>query len=72
MQYPTQDELRELTQSERLKLLEDVWETLTQGPEPLPLHEGHAEELDRRLQAYHDSPDAGSSWEQVRQRIRKS
>ncbi|MBT3199873.1 MAG: hypothetical protein HN350_08145 [Phycisphaerales bacterium] len=33
------------------------------------LTEDQKEELDRRLDAYHQNPDRGSSWETVRQRI---
>jgi putative addiction module component (TIGR02574 family) len=34
------------------------------------LTEEQKEELDRRLDAYHQNPEEGSSWDAVRQRIR--
>ena len=69
MKYPSQQELLELTGDERLKLLEDVWDTFVNDPDALPLSEGHAEELDRRLEALRRDPGATLDWAQVRRRI---
>lgn len=39
-------------------------------PEAVPLSEDQKMELDRRLEAYHRNPDAGSPWIEVRERLR--
>jgi putative addiction module component (TIGR02574 family) len=69
MQYPTQDDLRELSQSDRLKLLEDVWATFVSEPDSLPLSDEHRQEIDRRLDAIEREPNRGAAWPDVRRRI---
>jgi len=69
MRYPTQDDLRELSHSDRLKLLEDVWATFVNEPDSLPLSDGHRREIDRRLDTLEQEPNRGSTWPDVRKRI---
>ena len=71
MKYPSQSELEELSASDRLQLLEDVWETFVRDPASLPLSDEHRREIERRLEAFRRDPSAGSSWEEVRARIKK-
>ena len=71
MERITIGELLELSVSERIQLVEDLWDSIAAVPEAVPLTEPQKEELDRRLDAYHKDPDAGSPWELVRERIRK-
>lgn len=71
MRYPTLGELCELSPVERLKLIEDVWETFAGDPESLPLSEEHEQIIDARLAALRSDPNAGSSWDEVRRRIEK-
>ena len=55
---------------ERIQLAEDIWDSVTEVPESIELTDEETEELERRLQAYHDDPHAGSPWEIVKQRLR--
>jgi len=71
MQYPTRGELCELSPVERLKLIEDVWETFCSAPESLPLGEDDERIVDARLEAWQSNPDAGSGWKEVKRRIGK-
>jgi putative addiction module component (TIGR02574 family) len=64
-------DLLELTISERIQLVEDLWDSIAIFPEAVSLTQAQKEELDRRLDEYHKNPDAGSPWESVRERIRK-
>jgi len=64
-------DILELSVSERIQLVEDVWDSIIAVPDSVPLTKAQREELNRRLKAYHKSPDAGSPWELVRDRIRK-
>ena len=66
----TTADLLELSVSERIQLVEDLWDSIVAVPESIPLTEAQKQELDRRLDAYHKNPDAGSPWELVRERIR--
>jgi putative addiction module component (TIGR02574 family) len=62
--------LLELSVSERIQRVEDLWDSIIVVPESVQLTEAQKQELDRRLDAYHKNPDAGSPWEVVRERIR--
>ena len=59
----------ELSVAERTEMVEDIWDSIAAVPEAVPLSEDQKKELDRRLEAYHLSPDAGSPWSEVKQRI---
>jgi len=60
-----------LSISERIQLVEDIWDTIAEVPEAVGLTEAQKAELNRRLEAYHQNPDAGSPWGMVRERIRR-
>ncbi len=60
-----------LSVEERIQIVEDIWDSIAAVPEAVPLSEEEKRELDRRLEAYHRNPDAGSPWSIVRERIRK-
>jgi len=61
----------ELSVSERIQLVEDIWDSVAAVPDSVPLTEEQKDELDRRLSAYHKYPSAGSPWKLVKERIRK-
>ena len=71
MEKITISDLLELSISERIQLVADLWDSIATVPEAVSLTEPQKEELDRRLDAYHKNPDAGSPWESVKERIRK-
>lgn len=62
-------EIAQLSVAERIQLAEDIWETLVAAPDTIPIPDAQRAELDRRLQAYRDNPQPGSSWQDVQQRI---
>ena len=59
-----------LSISERIQLVEDIWDTIAEVPEEIALSDAQKAELDHRLDAYHQNPDEGSPWGMVRERIR--
>lgn len=61
----------ELTLSEKLQLLEDLWDSIAQIPEQIPVLDWQKEELAKRKDAYLQNPDSGSLWEAVKERIRR-
>ncbi len=67
---PTRDELLRLSAADRLQLVEEIWQTLS--PEEVPLTDAQRDELDARLEAYAADPSTGSSWEDVRSRLRQA
>ena len=60
----------QLSVAERIQAIEDIWDSIAAVPEAVSLSEDQKTELDRRLEAYHRNPDAGSPWAGVRERIR--
>ena len=56
-----------LSPSERLLLVQDLWDGLS--AEDIPLEQWQQDELDRRKAAYQANPDSGRSWEDVKRRI---
>lgn len=59
-----------LSVPERIQLVEDIWNSIAEAPDELPLTKAQAE-LDRRLNAYRLNPEEGSPWEYVRENIMK-
>jgi len=62
--------LFELTLSEKLQLLEDLWDNIALVPEQIPLLDWQKEELATRKALYLRNLDSGSSWETAKERIR--
>ncbi|MBD2771933.1 addiction module protein [Iningainema tapete] len=60
----------ELALSEKIQLVEDLWDSIASAPEQIPVLEWQKEELARRKAAYLQNPDSGSSWEEAKERIR--
>jgi putative addiction module component (TIGR02574 family) len=60
----------ELTPSEKLQLLEDLWDSIAQVPEQIPVLDWQKEELAKRKAAYLQNPNSGNSWEAAKERIR--
>jgi putative addiction module component (TIGR02574 family) len=62
-------EITQLSVAERIQLAEDLWDSILDQSTDLPLTPTQQQELDRRLQKYQQDPTAGSTWEQVKQRL---
>ena len=63
--------LRRLSVSERLRLVEDLWDSIAADApdEALPVTPELAAELDRRLAEHEANPDDVVPWEEVRARL---
>jgi len=61
--------LRELPVAERLRLIEDLWDSIDAEADSLPLPDWHRAEIDRRLDTLDTTGAVGAPWEEVRQRI---
>lgn len=58
---------------ERIELAGAIWDTVAEdaGTDTLPVSAAHRSELDRRLADLEADPDAGRSWEEVRERLER-
>lgn len=61
--------IQELSVSERIVLAEKLWDSIVDEDGPIALPEKQKNELDRRLQAFLDDQNVGSSWAEVKERI---
>ncbi len=59
-----------LTFDERLRLLDDLWESLSHTPDAIPVTRAQREELDRRLDDLDREGPIGIPWDEVLRRIR--
>ena len=64
------EELFKLPAAERLALLEELWDTLSEDDAALALTDEQRADLERRLTEADADPMGGAPWEEVRERIR--
>lgn len=55
--------------SEKLQLVEDLWDDLAAAPDSVPVHDWQRRELARRKANLLKNPDSGLRWEDVKLRI---
>jgi putative addiction module component (TIGR02574 family) len=60
----------DLSPEERLRLIEQLWDSLSETPGTIPLTNAQREELDRRLDDLESSGPEGIPWDQVLEQIR--
>ena len=60
----------DLSPSEKLQLVEKLWDDLAATPESVPVHDWQKEELERRKANLMKDPATGRPWEEVKRRIR--
>jgi putative addiction module component (TIGR02574 family) len=54
--------LEDMSVSERLRLIEELWASLAEKPDALGVPQWHREELDARLDAHRSDPGAAFDW----------
>jgi putative addiction module component (TIGR02574 family) len=59
----------DLSPSEKLQLVEDLWDDLAAAQETVPVHDWQARELARRKANLLKNPASGLSWEDVRRTV---
>lgn len=62
-------QILELPVTERVKIAQAIWDSVSELPEPFPLTDAERQELDHRLEAYRRDPAAASPWHEVKERI---
>jgi putative addiction module component (TIGR02574 family) len=65
-----QPDFEALSTAEKILHVQDLWDRIAAGPEAVELTEAQAADLDRRLEEHRSNPERGSSWEEVRDRVR--
>jgi putative addiction module component (TIGR02574 family) len=62
-------DISQLSIAESIQLAEDLWDSILEQQEELPLSPVQQQELERRLENYHKNPTSGSSCEEVKNRF---
>jgi putative addiction module component (TIGR02574 family) len=61
----------QLSVAQRILLVQEIWDSITETAEELPVTEAQRQDLQRRLASYEPNPKAGSNWEEVKARLRR-
>jgi putative addiction module component (TIGR02574 family) len=69
MMYPQLRAVFDLTISDKLQLVEDLWDSIAETPEQVPIYDWQKKELDIRKESYQYNSSARTSWEIAKQRI---
>lgn len=64
--------LRELPIEERIRVVEDLWDSIAEDQDEVPIPESHKRELDLRLRAFEIDGELGEDTDAVIERIRKA
>ena len=73
MNYSTiQDEIKQLDIAERILLAEEIWDSIVAEQERVPITQAQKNEIDRRINAYQHSPDKGTTWTEVNDKIKSA
>ncbi len=60
----------DLSPSEKLQLVEDLWDDLASSPDKVPVFEWQVEELERRKKFLSELPASALDWEDLKRRVR--
>ena len=59
----------QLSASDRLALLGELWDSLVAEPDRVPVTDAQKDDLKRRMDAALADPNGGSSWDEVKARL---
>jgi len=62
-------QIQALTTSEKLLLIEELWNEIGPNSESVEIPDWHKRELDQSLEEHRRNPDEGSPWTEVKARI---
>lgn len=62
-------DFRSMSIPERLRLVEEIWDSIAQDAETLPLSPEQRAELDRRWAEHEEDPTTALPWDEVRDEL---
>jgi putative addiction module component (TIGR02574 family) len=68
---PPKVDIAKLSAKDRLRLIEDLWESLSDQPDNVPITDAQRQELDRRLDGLEGGGTDGIPWEDVLKQLRR-
>jgi len=70
--YIMTDMAKNLSLSEKILLVEELWDSIAKNDEYPELTEFQATELNRRIDSFHANPRQGRTWDEIRNDFWKS
>jgi putative addiction module component (TIGR02574 family) len=67
----SRESIRDLSPTERMRLIELLWESFVEDPSALPVTDEQRVELRRRLEEHERDPNSAKSWSQVRSELER-
>ncbi len=64
-------EILSLSVKERLRIVEEIWDSIAASPEEIPLDAAQRKELDRRKREHRQNPSAAKPWSEIKARLEK-
>ena len=65
-------QIESLSDADKITLLDELWQDVAAHAGQIPVHDWQKSELDRRYEEYLKNPTKGSSWPEVRDRLRRA
>ena len=62
--------IQELSQSERILLAEELWDSIANDENTLKVTDSQKKILETRISAYKASPDEGFSWDEIKNEMK--
>jgi len=62
--------IRKLTVAERLALVEEIWDSISDDPSSVPTSDRQLAEARRRLAEHDADPSSASPWDEVEKKLR--
>ena len=63
---------KNLSIAERIRLVEEIWDSIAEENEAFELTDAQKRELDRRLESARSNPGQGRTWEEIKAEFMKS
>jgi putative addiction module component (TIGR02574 family) len=63
---------KNLSISDRIRLVEEIWDTIAEENEASELTDAQKRELDRRLELARNNPGQGRTWDEIKTEFLKS
>jgi putative addiction module component (TIGR02574 family) len=60
----------DLSPTEKLQLVEDLWDDLAKSPDGVPIHSWQMDEVARRRANLTKNPESAVSWEEAKRSVR--
>lgn len=72
MQSELTEQAKKLSISDRILLVEEIWDTIAEENQAFELTDAQKRELDRRLELARANPGQGRTWDEIKAEFMKS